>query len=267
MTSERNPERAGWPSAGYGSEQPGKRGVESRAPMGPLALVVNRREYPATDVLQALASSGYEVIEQPWPGCVRLAAELRPGLIVVAAAPNRAVDLEVIRELSKSCDAFVVLLAPTSDNLAFGLLAGAHAVLTNDAGAELFAAQFAAARRVPGAGRPAHGLDAPVIAGPLVMDAREHRAWYFAEPLQLSPAEFSILLHLAEHKNSLCPSSQIVAAVTGEELGGRRAAGVLKTQILRIRKELRRVAPGHELISNIYGVGYRLNAGGSDTDE
>ncbi len=31
--------------------------------------------------------------------------------------------------------------------------------------------------------------------------------------------------------------------------------------------KLRSVAPGHELISSIYGIGYRLNAGGSDGDE
>ena len=243
-----------------------ERAPEAQPLAGPLALVVSRREYPEVDVFQALASSGYQVIERPWPGSVNLAAELHPGLVVVVANPDRAVDLEVIRELSKACDAFIVLLAPGSDSLALGLLAGAHAVLPDDAGAELLAAQFAAAQRAPGAAQGAPGADAPVIAGPLVIEARAHRARYFGVELQLSPAEFGILLYLAEHQNTLCASNQIVAAVAGEKLSGKRAIAVLKTQILRIRNELRRVAPGHELIRNVYGVGYRLDVGAGEQD-
>ena len=170
-----------------------------------------------------------------------------------------ALGLEAIRMLASACDAFVVLLAPNGEHLALGLMAGAHATVTDEAAEGVLAAQIAAVHRIMGAGQRMRDVGQRVVAGPLVMDAREQLVWYAGKPLSLTRAEFSILLHLAQHKNRVCLTSQIVPVATGAAAGS-RAANILKSRIHGIRKELRRVAPGDELIRAVPGIGYRLRA-------
>ena len=242
-----------WPAVRAGEAQTG-------VPAQPIALVVERREYPANAVFEGLVRSGYHVLERQWAGSVELAALLRPTLIVAAVSPSRAADLEVVRELSLSCDAFVVLLADSREGLAAGLLAGATACLCDADGPDVIAAQFAAVVR--GSAPRRAGLEplATAVAGPLMMDVAAHRASYFGRPLRLSKMEFAILLYLVQHQGAMCHSSRMVAALMGDELSDSDAGARLRSHVLRIRRQLRWIEPGHELISNVRGMGYRLDA-------
>lgn len=240
------------------SAQPGA-GRSAGQASKPIAFVVERRDYPAADVLEALVAAGYHVVQRQWAGTVQLAEEMRPQLIVAAISPNRAADLEVVRELARSCDAFVLLLADARSGYAGGLLAGASACLADADGREAFAAQVAAVlRRATGS----HGDDAPsmlYVAGPLTVDTSAHRVEYHGQPVHLSPIEFGILAQLAKRQGTMCPAARIVEEVFPAERGDVPPSARLRSHILRIRRQLRAVAPNEDLITNVRGIGYRLD--------
>jgi DNA-binding winged helix-turn-helix (wHTH) protein len=58
----------------------------------------------------------------------------------------------------------------------------------------------------------------------------------------------------------MCRSSRLVAALMGLEESDSVAGARLRSHILRIRRQLRTIEPGHELIPNMRGIGYRLDA-------
>ena len=233
----------------------------------PLALIVERREYPTKDVLDGLVANGYHVLERQWAGSVDLAAELRPALIVAVVSPARAADLEVVRELAQSCDAFVVLLSDQREGIAAGLLAGAQACVCDSDGPGVFAAQFGSALRGREHGRPEAQPVTVEVAGPLAIDVAAHRAAYFSKPLHLSSLEYAILLYLVQHRGTMCRSSRMVAALMGEEQSDSVAGARLRSHILRIRRQLRAIAPGVDLISNVRGMGYRLDVPAGVVDQ
>ena len=236
--------------------------ASARTRAQPLALVVKRRDYPTKAVLDALVDAGYHIVERNSTGSVELAADLRPQLIVAAVSLSRATDLELVRELAQSCDAFLLVLADVREGFAAGLLAGAQACLSDADGPEVFAAQVASIFRHGHVPRPEPPRSATVSAGPLAMEPAAHRAAYDGRPFHLSPAEYAILLYLVQHQGTVCRADRIVEVVMGDKPSELSPSDRLKTYVRRIRRQLRELAPGSEMIANVHGVGYRLDVPG-----
>jgi DNA-binding response OmpR family regulator len=72
--------------------------------------------------------------------------------------------------------------------------------------------------------------------------------------------EYGIVLYLVQHQGAMCRSSRLVAALMGVEESDSLAGARLRSHILRIRRHLRAIEPGQEPISNVRGIGYRLDA-------
>jgi len=110
---------------------------------------------------------------------------------------------------------------------------------------ELVARARALLRRGTGPTRSQHG--------PLTIDRVEQRAWLGGRPLDLTPREFALLLHLAGRDGEAVPKSELLARVWS--LGFDPGSNVVEAHVSRLRDKL---ADHASLVQTVRGVGYRL---------
>jgi two-component system response regulator MtrA len=94
-----------------------------------------------------------------------------------------------------------------------------------------------------------------VTLGPLRIDVTGHRVTANGEHISLTPTEFRLLLELARRPEQVFTRELLLERVWGYSyLGDSRLVDVA---IQRLRAKIDRVAPAHELIETVRGVGYR----------
>jgi DNA-binding response OmpR family regulator len=91
--------------------------------------------------------------------------------------------------------------------------------------------------------------------GPLTVDRTGRRATLDGVALDLSPREFAILLHLAQHADQIVPRTELLAQVWQTPVDP--DSNVVEVQICRVRDKL----GAHEwMIETLRGRGYRLRS-------
>lgn len=91
----------------------------------------------------------------------------------------------------------------------------------------------------------------------LELDLDRCDASYQQKPLKLTPKEYQILALFLQNGDRVLTTDQILDQVwTYDDIPGRE---VVKTHLRSLRKKLKALGAPHNLIENIYGVGYRLN--------
>ncbi|AFZ51269.1 response regulator transcription factor [Dactylococcopsis salina] len=91
----------------------------------------------------------------------------------------------------------------------------------------------------------------------LKLDLDRCDASYQQNPLKLTPKEYQILALFLQNCDRVLTTDQILDQVwTYDDIPGRE---VVKTHLRSLRKKLKALGAPHNLIENIYGVGYRLN--------
>ncbi len=93
--------------------------------------------------------------------------------------------------------------------------------------------------------------DAPVEPGVVQVDPEPRAAFRDGRLLDLSRLEYDLLLFFARHPHQVFTRGQLLSEVWGHAHTGARTVDV---HISRLRQKL----GGPELISTVYGVGYRL---------
>ncbi len=78
-------------------------------------------------------------------------------------------------------------------------------------------------------------------------------------PVHLTPTEYRLLRHLAEHDGVLVSHGDLLVAAWGP--GYRDDHHLLRVAIRNLRAKLGAAAPGRRFIETEYGLGYRLSAG------
>jgi DNA-binding response OmpR family regulator len=186
-------------------------------------------------------------------GAERALAGLRPLLetTLIASRPSLVItdEQERIAPLRQAHPnaLLLVLLAHRAD--AGGALdAGADAVLSRDAPAELRARARALLRRLSPAG------PGTVAVGPIQIDFRARRATLAGAPLTLRPREFEVLACLACEPGRVFTKRQLVLLCWGGHQRSARSRA-LDAQIARLRRRLGRHSA---LLVTVWGVGYVL---------
>jgi DNA-binding response OmpR family regulator len=95
------------------------------------------------------------------------------------------------------------------------------------------------------------GAGEPLRAGDVVVDPAGRRAWLRDEELALRPKEFELLALLAAHAGRAVTRERIMREVWDTDWLG--STKTLDNHILTLRRKL-----GHEAITTLRGVGYRL---------
>ncbi len=111
--------------------------------------------------------------------------------------------------------------------------------------------------------------DAPELRHPgLVIDGRSHRVAVEGHPVHLTPTEYRLLRHLAEHPDVLVSQAELLTTIWGPAY--RDDSHLLRATMHNLRAKLRQAAPGRRFIATTYGLGYRFaptaDEPGTDTE-
>jgi DNA-binding response OmpR family regulator len=101
------------------------------------------------------------------------------------------------------------------------------------------------------------GQEIPEIIeiGPLMINSTERTVLSKDTPLSLTPKEFDLLLLLACHPNRVFSREELLEKVWGYTFGNTRT---VDEHVKRLRQKLEAARLGWELITTVWGVGYKL---------
>ena len=93
--------------------------------------------------------------------------------------------------------------------------------------------------------------------GPLVLDENTHLAKVGGQPLDLTPSEFKLLQVLISQPGRVFSRDELLARVQGYDCEGYDRT--IDSHIKNLRKKLADQLPGMEIITTVYGIGYKLS--------
>jgi two-component system, OmpR family, response regulator BaeR len=77
------------------------------------------------------------------------------------------------------------------------------------------------------------------------------------EEVKLTPCEFQLLKALLTHPNRVFSRSELLNLVQGYDFEGYDRT--IDTHIKNLRKKVATMAPGQELVTTVYGIGYKFS--------
>jgi DNA-binding response OmpR family regulator len=218
-------------------------------------ILVVDDERSITDLLEYnLQRNGYQVVTaRDGRQALRLAQAEQPDLIILDLMLPGLDGLDVCRALQRESAIPVIMLTARDEEAdkIVGLELGADDYITKPFSVrELMARVKAVLRRAT--------PDATVIyrVGPLEIDAPAREARFAGRPLTLTRLEFELLETLARHAGQALSRDQLLDQVWGYDYYG--DARAVDSAIKRLRTKLRAAGCDSALISNVRGIGYRL---------
>jgi two-component system response regulator BaeR len=178
-----------------------------------------------------------------------------PALILLDLMLPGADGMEVCRELRKSSGIPVIMLTARVDEIdrLLGLELGADDYVCKPfSPREVVARVKAVLRRVqprPGAAR--------LTVGEVSLDEQRHQVLIRGEEVKLTPCEFQLLKVLLEHPNRVFSRTELLNLVQGYDFEGYDRT--IDTHIKNLRRKVAAMAPDQELVSTVYGIGYKFN--------
>jgi two-component system response regulator BaeR len=97
-----------------------------------------------------------------------------------------------------------------------------------------------------------------LVAGPISLDAETRQVKIENHILNLTPNEFSLLKVMIAHPNRVFSRSELISRVQGYDFEGYDRT--IDTHVKNLRKKIARRLPRREIISTVYGIGYKFNA-------
>jgi len=97
-----------------------------------------------------------------------------------------------------------------------------------------------------------------LAAAELVIIEENRQALAAENELKLTPCEYSLLKMLMSRPDRIFSRNELINAVQGYDFEGYDRT--IDSHIKNLRKKIARYIPEKEIISTIYGVGYRLNS-------
>jgi len=222
----------------------------------PKILVVEDERSISNLVVSYLQKEGYEVYSAAdGPGGLKAARTYQPDLIILDIMLPGMDGLEVLAQLRRESNVYVILLTAKTEELdrVLGLSVGADDYVTKPfSPRELTARVKAALRRLQSMPeRPAGGVR---VFRHIRVDAGARQAWVDGEPLDLTAVEFDLLQTLCEHRGLVLSREQLLEKVWATNYFGQLR--VVDVHIGHLRQKLGHAAG---LIATVRGVGYRFD--------
>lgn len=202
-----------------------------------------------------LERAGYQVI------CLRRGDEVLPrvkkdppALILLDIMLPGMDGIDVCREIRKFSDVPIIMITARADELdrLLGLELGADDYICKPfSPREVVARVKAVLRRT----RSPSG-DKRLVVGDLALDEPRHQVLVDGRELKLTPCEFQLLKVLATHPNRVFSRAELLNSVQGYDFEGYERT--IDTHIKNLRKKIASLSPGRELVSTVYGLGYKL---------
>jgi two-component system response regulator BaeR len=96
-----------------------------------------------------------------------------------------------------------------------------------------------------------------LTAGPINLNEETHQVTIFNEELKLTPSEFGLLKVMMTHPGRVFSRNELINKVQGYDFEGYDRT--IDTHVKNLRKKIDSRLPGQEIISTVYGVGYKFS--------
>ena len=220
----------------------------------PKILVVEDEASISNLVVSYLRKEGYEVFTAAdGPAGLKAARSVKPDLIVLDIMLPGMDGLEVLAQIRREANPYVILLTARSEEVdkIVGLSVGADDYVTKPFSMrELTARVKAALRRLHSGGPQAVGL---LVFKHSRIDVAARLAWFDDQLVELTAMEFDLLRVLAEHAGMALSREQLLEKVWGTNYYGETR--VVDVHIGHLRQKL----GGEAVIATVRGVGYRFD--------
>ncbi len=180
----------------------------------------------------------------------------QPDLIILDVMLPTIDGIEVLRQLRRESDVYVLLLTAKADEVdkVIGLTMGADDYLTKPfSPRELVARVQAILRR----GRAADDHEPTLQFAQLSIDPVARQVKMQNQLLDLTPTEYELLLVLARHKGRVLSREQLIESIWGYDYFG--DARVIDTHIRRLRRKIGEDPSDPQYIATVRGAGYRFD--------
>ncbi|GAA4107804.1 response regulator transcription factor [Nocardioides fonticola] len=209
-------------------------------------------------IMRALGERGYAVSSAAtgMQG-LSLAVEGRPDLVILDLGLPDVDGTQVLTMLRAVSDVPVIVASARDDDpsLVGCLDAGADDYVVKPyTTAQLEARIRAVMRRTGGLRERARRRE----VGGLALDPASRLATLDDEPLDLSPREFDLLLHLAERVDEVVTKRELLAEVWQQAWGG--SEKTIDVHLSWLRRKLGETAAAPRYLHTVRGVGVRLSA-------
>jgi two-component system response regulator BaeR len=96
-----------------------------------------------------------------------------------------------------------------------------------------------------------------LTGGPINLNEETHQVTIFNEELNLTPSEFGLLKVMMTHPGRVFSRNELINKVQGYDFEGYDRT--IDTHVKNLRKKIDSRLPGQEIISTVYGVGYKFS--------
>ncbi len=100
--------------------------------------------------------------------------------------------------------------------------------------------------------------DKPLVLGEIRVIQKAHQVQIKGRDLKLTPCEYDLLKILLSHPNRIYSRSELINTIQGYDFEGYDRT--IDSHVKNLRKKLGKYLPGKELITTVYGLGYKWNS-------
>jgi two-component system response regulator BaeR len=221
-------------------------------------ILVVEDEIKIAGILQDyLVKAGYRVLRLDRGDLVApYVKEKQPALILLDLMLPGLDGMEICREVRKFSDVPIIMITARVEEIdrLLGLEFGADDYICKPfSPREVVARVKAVLRRVY-----APPADKTLMVGEVSLIPETHQVLAGGHELKLTPCEFNLLKTLLSHPNRIFSRNELINVVQGYDFEGYERT--IDSHIKNLRKKIAGYLPGKDVISTIYGVGYKLNA-------
>jgi len=223
-------------------------------------LVVEDEKNMVALLRKYLEREGFEVHEAfDGPAAIEAAGLAEPDVVVLDWMLPGLDGIEVLRELRRSSEAYVIMLTARTEEVdrIVGLSTGADDYLTKPFSPGELVARIRAMLRRPRTGpREAVEEHAPLEFGELTIDLARREVRLGEEQVSLTALQFDLLATLASRPGLVFSRGQLLERVWGDDYFG--SDHVVDVHVANLRKKVEDDPSSPRYVETVRGVGYRF---------